>query len=161
MKKLNLILFSIAILFSIFSSVSFSNEKWIEGKAVVVDGDTIKIDGIKIRLFGIDAPEINQICNDKNKRAYNCGKSSKIYLERIVKSQLGSVSCSYESLDKYGRIIGDCGFINSLMVSSGNAVAYLRYSDKYLIYQELAKAKKNGIWEGEFDMPEDWRKKYK
>tara|TARA_Y100000590_G_C15123917_1_gene789792 strand:- start:21 stop:500 length:480 start_codon:yes stop_codon:yes gene_type:complete len=159
MKKLNLIFFSITILFLTFSSVTLSEEKWIEGKAVVVDGDTIKIDGIKIRLFGIDAPEMNQICNDKNNHAYNCGKSSKFFLETITKSKL--VSCSYESLDKYGRVLGVCGLINGLMVISGNAVAYLRYSDKYLIEHELAKANKKGIWAGEFDMPEEWRKKYK
>ena len=56
MKKLNLILFSIIILFSLINH-SFSKEEEIFGKAHVIDGDTIKIKSKKIRLFGIDAPE--------------------------------------------------------------------------------------------------------
>ena len=64
MKKLNLILSSlIFILFLISSSTSFSADvKIIKGIAEVVDGDTIKIDGTRIRLFGIDAPEKDQTC---------------------------------------------------------------------------------------------------
>ena len=47
------------------------------------------------------------------------------------------------------------------MVLFGYAIAYLRYSDKYLEEQEIAKAIKLGLWQGDFDMPEDWRKKNK
>ena len=59
-KKLSLNLFSILILLSL-PNLSVSAEKIIMGKAQVIDGDTIKINGKKIRLFGIDAPEKNQI----------------------------------------------------------------------------------------------------
>ena len=61
MKKLSLILFSLST-FLIFSYPSVSSEKTISGKAKVIDGDTIKINEKKIRLFGIDAPEKEQIC---------------------------------------------------------------------------------------------------
>ncbi len=47
------------------------------------------------------------------------------------------------------------------MVMEGHAVAYLRYSDKYLIAQEFAKKHELGIWKGDFEMPEEWRKKNK
>ncbi len=47
------------------------------------------------------------------------------------------------------------------MVLSGHAVAYLRYSDKYLKDQEEAMIKKKGMWSGEFILPEEWRKKNK
>ena len=62
MKKQSLILFSLAILF-FFTNLSLSKEeKIISGKALVVDGDTIKINEISIRLYGIDAPEKKQFC---------------------------------------------------------------------------------------------------
>jgi len=61
MQKPSLILFSLLIFLS-FTTLSVCNEKVISGKAKVIDGDTIKINKIKIRLFGIDAPEKNQIC---------------------------------------------------------------------------------------------------
>ena len=47
------------------------------------------------------------------------------------------------------------------MVFWGHAVAYLRYSKKYLKAQENAMQWKNGLWRGKFDMPEEWRKKNK
>ena len=66
MKKLSLSLFSALILFLFFNPLSFAETKWIEGQAIVIDGDTIKVQGKKIRLFGIDAPELKQICKRKN-----------------------------------------------------------------------------------------------
>ena len=61
MKKLSLILFS-SLIFLLSPTLSISAEKVISGKAEVVDADTIKINKIKIRLFGIDAPEKEQVC---------------------------------------------------------------------------------------------------
>ncbi len=59
MKKLKLILVSFFfILLNINSSFSLnSNLKIISGKAVITDGDTVKINNKKIRFSGIDAPE--------------------------------------------------------------------------------------------------------
>ena len=51
--------------------------------------------------------------------------------------------------------------INWFMVLEGHAIAYLRYSDKYLKDQEEAMVKKKGMWSGEFIFPEEWRKKNK
>ena len=48
--------------------------------------------------------------------------------------------------------------LNQYMVRSGNAVAYKRYSKKYLNDEEWAKKNKLGIWGGEFENPEEWRK---
>jgi len=47
------------------------------------------------------------------------------------------------------------------MVEFGHAVAYVKYSKKYLPFQRKAKNEKRGIWSGKFDMPEDWRRKNK
>ena len=51
--------------------------------------------------------------------------------------------------------------LNGMMVITGNAVAYKKYSKKYLDSENSAKESKIGIWQGEFDMPWDWRRKYK
>ena len=68
MKKLSLILFSLVIILTTISLAK--DDKTIFGEAKVIDGDTIKINGISVRLFGIDAPEKNQICLIEN-RSYN------------------------------------------------------------------------------------------
>ena len=47
------------------------------------------------------------------------------------------------------------------MVLFGHAVAYERYSKKYISQEEKAKLNEKGIWQGNFDRPEEWRKKNK
>ena len=63
-KKLSLSLFSIFILF--FITQLHSQEKFISGKVKIIDGDSIRIEKHRIRLLGIDAPEMKQLCKDKN-----------------------------------------------------------------------------------------------
>ena len=82
MKKLSLILSSLLFLF-ITSHIS-AETKLIQGQADVIDGDTIVINNLKIRLFGIDAPEKKQFCKKiylsflifNFKKDYKCGEKS-------------------------------------------------------------------------------------
>ena len=81
---------------------------------------------------------------------------------------MSKIYCYYSERDKYNRILGECVLgesgslnINVYMVRGGYAIAYLRYSEKYLDVQETAKSSKIGLWVGNFDMPEEWRKKNK
>ncbi len=171
MKKLSLILFSLSILF--FTNYSQTEEKLIYGKAKVIDGDTIKINGKNIRLQGIDAPEMKQSCKDQNNSSYACGHVSKNFLEGLIKytmetQSLKKVYCYYSEIDRYKRILGECfvgpqkkNNLNKMMVISGNAVAYLRYSHKYAKEAVQAKLEKKGIWSGKFMTPENWRRKNK
>ena len=179
MKKLSLILFSILILF--FQTQSFSEEKLIFGKAEVIDGDTIKINGEKIRLHGIDSPEIKQVCQNKDNNPYACGVVAKDFLDNYIfssgliditkapKSETNRmVYCYYSERDRYKRIIGKCYVgkdskfnLNHEMVSSGQAVAYTKYSKDYIKAQNKAKQKGIGIWQGKFDLPEEWRRQNK
>ena len=170
MKKLSLILFSILIIFLINSTVTFSSKfsNFISGKVKVIDGDTIKIKGNNIRLFGIDAPEKNQICFKKT-QSYNCGSISTKVLKKYAEGKL--VTCAYNDKDRYGRIIGICNFyynakdkklsLNRYMVFTGNAVAYKRYSKEYLDDEKWAKNNQLGMWQGKFIRPEEWRRKTK
>ena len=184
MKKLGLNLFSIIILF-LLSNITYSKEpshsghewpSYVQGEAKVVDGDTLIINNIRIRLFGIDAPEKNQICKSNYYRAYNCGHTSTEFLKSLTTKKLippmnKRVTCYWKDLDTYGRPIAICStsgdvegsqiILNSLMVFFGHAVAYKKYSKKYVELENKAKKKEIGIWQGEFDMPWEWRRKYK
>ena len=47
-------------------------------KIVTLDGDTIKAgDGTEYRLFGMDAPELRQTCNEANGTSWLCGRAAK------------------------------------------------------------------------------------
>ena len=57
----------------------------VTGKARVVDGDTIHIGKTKIRLHGIDAPEMKQTCRTSEGKEQLCGQLAKQALERLVR----------------------------------------------------------------------------
>ena len=45
------------------------------------------------------------------------------------------------------------------MVRTGHALAYRKYSNKYIVQENIAKRNKSGLWAGSFEMPWNWRKK--
>ena len=47
------------------------------------------------------------------------------------------------------------------MVRNGYAVAYKKYSKKYLTAEKEARKDELGLWKGKFEMPWDWRKNVK
>lgn len=133
----------------------------ITGYARVTDGDTIRIKGIRIRLYGIDAPEIDQPCWQSNIK-YSCGLRSKQYLQNLIRGV--SLNCDFLGKDSYGRQLAKCydsanKDINAQMVSSGNAIAYLFFSRDYARQQAEAKSNKRGIWAGRFTEPYEYRKR--
>ena len=170
-KKKLIILIIISSIFFIltYNDVRSENINKISGFAKVVDGDTIKINSKKIRLYGIDAPEKKQKCKKTYltisfmsfTKDYMCGEvSTEKLIKKINKQKL---NCNILDVDRYKRLIGECFKrninLNSWMVSNGYAVAYRKYSKKYVSDEINAKNKKLGIWQGKFEMPWDYRRK--
>ena len=141
----------------------------IIGIPKVIDGDTIHIKPYKIRLEGIDAPEMKQKCKKPYlqimffnfEKDYYCGQISKIKLEQKIGNKL--VKCILLGKDKYKRYLAKClkgnTNLNRWMVRNGFAVAYRRYSKQYILDENFAKEEKLGLWRGSFVNPEKWRKK--
>ena len=138
------------------------NQKTILGKARIIDGDTIHIGNNKIRLHGIDAPEIHQDCSYNNED-WKCGQLSKNFLLNLINLDL--VNCQVKTVDKYKRYIAICFVnnlnINEMMVQNGWAIAYRYYSKDYVDEELIAKKNKGGIWKGKFLEPYLFRKKNK
>ena len=170
-KKKLIILIIISSIFFIltYNDVRSENINKISGFAKIVDGDTIKINSKKIRLYGIDAPEKKQKCKKTYltisfmsfTKDYMCGEvSTQKLIKKINKQKL---NCNIIDVDRYKRLIGECFKrninLNSWMVSNGYAVAYKKYSKKYVTDEINAKNNKLGIWQGKFEMPWDYRRK--
>lgn len=130
----------------------------VEGQARVSDGDSLHVGGLSLRLFGIDAPERGQNC-DLDGEPWPCGTWAREVLERATAK--GSLRCKAVEIDRYGRTVatcdGDAGDLGRLMVLSGAAAAYTRYSDRYLAEEALARAAGRGIWGGRMVAPQDHR----
>ena len=137
----------------------------ITGTAKVIDGDTITINGTKIRFSGIDAPESyfygqTQYCQKPNGKIWACGKKATAKLKELINNQ--EVKCTDEGRDKYDRTLSIC-YVNGVdlqseMVKSGMAIAYLKYSRRYENEMVEAMTNRVGMWSGNFLDPEDWRK---
>jgi len=136
-----------------------------EGRATVVDGDTITLAGnaTRFRLYGVDAPEGKQTCEDSANKRYLCGSRSARYLADLI-GRSGRVACVEEDRDRYGRIVAECSLssglvLNREMVRSGWAIEFDRYSDgRYAQAEAEAKASGRGLWAGSFMEPAEWRK---
>ncbi|MEJ8473889.1 thermonuclease family protein [Roseibium algae] len=131
-----------------------------QGLAVrIIDGDTIQLGRDKIRLDGIDAPELAQSCKKSAGKTWSCGKASKAYLERLASA--GPVTCHGDELDVYSRRIATCHVrgrnLNAEMVRSGQALAFRRYSAAYVLEEDAAHLEGTGLWAGEFEAPWDYR----
>src|SRR5262245_3555333 len=101
----------------------------ISGAARVVDGDTIVVNGATIRLWGIDAPETRQMCQQAaGNGAYDCGRDATAHLQSLIGSQ--SVICEPKTFDRYRRVVALCRVngtdLGAAMVRDGWAVAFIR-----------------------------------
>ena len=132
----------------------------LTGKPYVTDGDSVRIAGERIRLEGIDAPERNQRCKDASGKSYGCGLVS----TAALKTRIGgsSITCEGGKRDRYGRFLGICYLneldLNGWMVQNGHALAYRRYSRRYVSAEREARENSRGLWSGEFVAPWNWRK---
>ena len=154
-------IFKLLIFFIIFYC-SITLAESIKGKARIIDGDTIHIGKNKIRLYGIDAPEINQTCTI-NKIIWECGLESSQALGSIILEE--EVRCEIVDIDRYKRFVAKCIVnninLNQYMVQNGWAIAYRYYSDDFINDEEIAENNKAGIWQGKFLDPYLFRKQQK
>lgn len=132
----------------------------LQGRATVVDGDGLVLGSVEIRLYGIDAPEARQSCENATGRAYRCGRVS----EDRLRAQIGmhSVSCDTHGQDRFGRYLAVCHAagvnLNAWLVSEGLALAYRRFSMAYVSQEAAAQEARRGLWRGRFIAPWDWRR---
>jgi endonuclease YncB( thermonuclease family) len=158
--KLSLRLFKVICLLWLIPFFS-AHAADLTGEARIVDGDTIWIGKTKIRLHGIDAPEMRQECHQQDGSVYRCGVASTDALRILIGSE--PVRCEGNTYDRYKRLIAVCYNdtvdLNAELVRQGWALAYRRYSKEYVSAEKEAQDNKHGMWVGEFDPPWKWRRK--
>jgi micrococcal nuclease len=148
----------IFILLLLFPFACFAQE--YSGTIIrVIDGDTFVFqtdDGsLKIRMYGIDAPEKTQ----------EFGQESKAFLERYLHK---SGTLNKTGIDKYGRTLGVLfvGNININLESIKNGCAwhykYYCNDEKFAQAQKDARKKRAGLWAGSNPIPPwEYRKNHK
>lgn len=136
----------------------------VSGTAHVTDGDTIIIGSTRIRLEGIDAPELEQTCSKPRfggwlVGTWKCGREAADHVARLVRDRI--VRCDSRGTDAYGRMLGVCTVdgleINADLVRQGLAWAFVKYSQRYVEIEKEARAAKRGIWQAETKPAWEWR----
>jgi endonuclease YncB( thermonuclease family) len=155
---------------------AFRAEQVFDGPFRVEDGDTLVDGDRRLRLLGIDAPELSQICSGEgaDPADWPCGRRARRALLQLMTQDTvgkgtpaesapatGALECRGTSVDRYGRFLVVCqrghGSINAAMVRAGMAVATGngRYGDD----QALAQKARAGLWRGSFETPRLWRQR--
>jgi micrococcal nuclease len=149
------------LFFSIFSlPISTSAAKTFVGRVVgVIDGDTIRVThdlkSVKVRLYGIDCPEIKQAG----------GKAARALVRRLAFGRVLLIES--KGKDRYKRVVGRVYLLsgNTLsreLVKAGRCWWYRKYApdDQYLEELETeARADKRGVWADIDPVPPwEWRR---
>ncbi|HWT61014.1 MAG TPA: thermonuclease family protein [Ochrobactrum sp.] len=152
-----LLIFSALVAIIVSLPVNRQPKESLAGTVYVIDGDTVILNKVHIRLLGIDAPEMEQSCQTGD-RTYPCGREARNALRGRISG--ASIRCEKEGIDKYGRDLGRCYLgetdLNRWMVEQGWAVSYGDYRSE----EAVARREKRGIWAGRFEMPYQWRKEH-
>ncbi len=130
------------------------------GQASVIDGDTIEIHGARVRIFGIDAPESDQLCHDAHSRPDRCGQKASNALFDFIDRR--PVECVEVDRDRYKRVVSGCTVggtdIADWLVRNGLALDWPQYSKGGdAATQAEAKREQRGIWAGSFKEPLTYR----
>jgi endonuclease YncB( thermonuclease family) len=130
-----------------------------EGRVAVIDGDTIRVGGETVRLFAIDAPELDQTCRRSEGEVWRCGTWARREVRRLFEGR--RATCDPIGTDQYGRTVAICAVggqdMGGVLVANGYARAYLRYSDRYLETEKAAVVAGRGIFGSDMAAPEDHR----
>ena len=129
------------------------------GIAEAVEGDVIRLGRTRILLFGIDTVEAPQVCLISG-RPWECWAATVRHLQTILAE--GPVTCRPAGpTDRFGRILALCEVngesVNARMVRSGFALAWVDEMPEYLALQNAARAARIGLWQGEFQPPQEYR----
>ena len=156
-------LFVFCLWFSIYSCI-FANES--KQSLFIVDGDSVNINvvlfldlaqapmeelsdktDLKMRIAGIDTPEIKQTCEIEEGKSIDCGVLTKNYLQMLLENEPGNLVIRPIGVDYYHRILirlfkGETD-IGKKMVEDGMSYSY---DSTYKIEETYAKENRLGFW---------------
>ncbi len=141
----------------------------IAGRPQVIDAGVLDFSGRRVRLYGIDAPDLTQTCRLAGQgagqgaaQAWTCGRDAR--WAAINRIHPHWVICDARDRGPGGAELAVCylaGFgqheLNVWLVAQGWALAAPGAPAAYTAAQASAEAAGRGLWRGEFVPPVAWR----
>lgn len=149
--------------------------------ANAIDGETLLVNGVEISLFGIDAMERDQVCQNTEGVDYQCGRSAVMALQKLI--QNNQVVCLPFFAVSQTRVIGACELVvdkvslptkprdfleadyrpnslSRLMVEQGYALTIGYGRELFYEEQRQAQVLRSGVWAGSFEPPALYRSRH-
>ena len=131
----------------------------ITGSIEVIHANVFYINGRYVRLFGVDAPDNDQICSDAKGMSYNCGREAASW--DVGRIDNNPIDCYLLQVNPNGVNVATCVWgeydIGAGLVGAGWAIANTNETNIYAPYEAKAQANSYGLWAGTFYSPQDWR----
>lgn len=128
----------------------------------VIDGDTLQVDGAIVQLYGIDAPELGQLC-ESDGSLWQCGIDAALALRKLIDLSRGSFHCSPWQGERTAADPATyvCEVrhedVALVLLHNGYGVALPGSFPDYRDAQDEARQARLGIWHSDFVPPWTWR----
>ncbi|WP_326838683.1 thermonuclease family protein [Roseobacter sp. MH60115] len=129
------------------------------GAVRVIDGDTVDVGDVRVRLHGIDAPETDQTCRTEQGQVWACGKWVTDQVTTLFGGRMAE--CTPVTTDKYNRTVARCTVagqdVGYELVSAGLAFAYRKYAQDYVFAEKGAAIRDIGLHASRVQNPSQFR----
>jgi endonuclease YncB( thermonuclease family) len=146
---------------SLSSFTPFSAPDPITGRARATGGDTLRLGQQTIRLEGVEAPDLDQLCARSNNRRWRCGEAAQAALARLVSSRQVRCEPAGKAGEDHVRATCTVGRTNiaAALVEGGHVLADGGLLASYRSEQATAQKAKAGLWAGPGtpERPGEWR----
>lgn len=129
------------------------------GQVQVLDGDTLRVGSMLVRLHGLDAPEVEQMCGTGDSPMWPCGDWVRSEVRALYHGKMAT--CQVLDRDRYDRAVATCQVagqdVGEILVAAGLAFAYRSYSMAYDLTEKQAVVAGAGLHGQGVQAPSDFR----
>ncbi|HYH18350.1 MAG TPA: thermonuclease family protein [Azospirillum sp.] len=131
----------------------------LKGRGMAIEGDLLSINGTPVRLMGVDAPDVGQMCKNRYGHELDCFTIARDVLKNLIENE--EVECTVADQDRNGQKQGECRVrgvdLGGAMVARGWAFTYRSLTGAYQKTEAYAMSKRMGLWAGQVEKPWQWR----
>jgi endonuclease YncB( thermonuclease family) len=131
----------------------------VEGRAVALSGEMLRVGRTTLRISGIEAPADGQVCTSPRARRWRCDEAAQAALSRLVRGE--RVACTFAGSDDGGIRLATCHNgekdLGAELVRNGHVFATEGLFAPYGTLELEARDAKVGVWAGDAVRPANYR----